>query len=76
MSSKTEDFPTPISPTTRIVYAAFVLFFDILMTPFLRDATSLEKSIRTIVVANAVVTYLIDWELSSSKAFSDEPVGL
>ena len=42
MSSKTEDFPTPVSPTRRMVYDAFVLFFDILITPFLRDSTSLE----------------------------------
>jgi len=46
MSSKTEDFPTPVSPTRRIVYGAFVLFLDMLITPFLRDSMSLEKAIR------------------------------
>jgi len=44
MSSKTEDFPTPVSPTRRMVYDAFFLFFDILITPFLRDSMSLERS--------------------------------
>jgi len=43
MSSKTEDFPTPVSPTRRIVYGAFASFFDILITPFSRDSTSLER---------------------------------
>jgi len=43
MSSKTEDFPTPVSPIRRMVYDAFVLFFDILITPFLRDSTLLER---------------------------------
>ena len=49
MSSKTEDFPTPVSPTRRIVYGVLVLFLDILIKPFFRDSTSLEKTIRTIV---------------------------
>ena len=43
MSSKTEDFPTPVSPTRRMVYGVFVLFFDVLIIPFLRDSTSLKK---------------------------------
>jgi len=79
MSSKTEDFPTPVSPTRRIVYGAFILFFDILITPFLRDSTSLEKMIRTYCIVNAVVTYFIDWvlsSLSSSKTFSGGLAGL
>jgi len=48
MSSKTEDFPTPDSPTRRIVYGAFALFFDVLTIPSLRDFTSLEKRVSTI----------------------------
>jgi hypothetical protein len=46
MSSKNEDFPTPVSPTSRIVYGVFALFFDVLMIPFLRDSTSLENKVR------------------------------
>ena len=42
MSSKTEDFPTPVSPTRRTVYGGVAVLFDVLMTPFLRDCTSLE----------------------------------
>ena len=42
MNSKTEDFPTPVSPTRRTVYGALALCFDILMVPFLRDSTSVE----------------------------------
>jgi len=46
MNSKSEDFPVPVSPTRRIVYGAPVLFFDVLMIPFLRDSTSLENTVR------------------------------
>ena len=42
MSSKTEDFPTPVSPTRRMVYGAFALCLDVLMVPFLSDSTLLE----------------------------------
>jgi len=45
MSSMIEDFPTPVSPTRRMVYD---LFADVLIIPFLRDSTSLEKMIRRI----------------------------
>jgi len=48
MSSMIEDFPTPVSPTRRMVYD--VLFFDDWMTPFLRDSTSLEKPVRRITL--------------------------
>ena len=44
MSSKTEDLPTPVSPTRRMVYGDFGLSFDVLMVPFLRDSTSLENT--------------------------------
>lgn len=47
MNSKTEDFPTPISPTRRMVYGAFALFFNVLTIPCLRDSTSLEDIVRT-----------------------------
>ena len=42
MSSKTEDFPTPVSPTRRMVNGAFGLCFDILMVPFLRGSMLVE----------------------------------
>ena len=42
-----EDFPTPVSPTRRMVYGVISLFFDVLMIPFLRDSTSLENMVRT-----------------------------
>ncbi len=47
INSKTEDFPTPVSPTRRMVYVAFALFFDVLTMPFLRDSTSLKDTVRT-----------------------------
>ena len=43
INSKTEDFPTPVSPIRRMVYGISGLFFDVLMIPFLRDSTSLQK---------------------------------
>jgi hypothetical protein len=46
MNSKTEDFPTPVSPTRRMVYGVFALFLDVLMVPFLRDSTSLEDNVK------------------------------
>jgi len=49
-NSKTEDFPTPVSPTRRIVYGAFALFFDVLTIPLLRDSTSLDNRVRTIAL--------------------------
>ena len=59
ISSKTEDFPTPVSPTRRLVYGAFTLFFDTLTIPFLRHAVSLE---------NDVVAYLrVELFFSSSS---------
>ena len=47
MSSKSEDFPTPVSPTRRMVYGTFAPSFDDLMIPLLRDSGSLAKRIRT-----------------------------
>ena len=47
INSKTEDFPTPVSPTRRMVYGAFALFLDVLIIPFLRDSTSLEGTVST-----------------------------
>ena len=59
MSSKDEDFPTPVSPTRRMVYGAFALFFDVLMT-LLRDSTLLANTVETIARAeDCNVTYLI-----------------
>ena len=45
MNSNNEDFPVPVSPTRRMVYDAW-LFSDVLMTPFLRDSTSLKNTVR------------------------------
>ena len=42
MSSRNEDFPTPVSPTRRMVHGAFALSIDVLMVPFLRDSMSVE----------------------------------
>ena len=42
MSSRAEDFPTPVSPTRRMVQGAFALIFDDLMIPCLRLSTLLE----------------------------------
>jgi len=47
MNSKTDDFPTPVSPTRRMVYGLFAPFFDVLMIPFLRDPTSVENTVIT-----------------------------
>jgi hypothetical protein len=74
MNAKTEDFPTPVSPTIRMVYGAFALFFDILMTPLLRDSTSLANTVRTIALKT--VTYLMvraKPSSSASKVFSNAP---
>ena len=46
MNSKTEDFPTPVSPTIRMVYGAPTWFFETLMIPFLSDSTSLRNPSR------------------------------
>src|SRR5882757_4036663 len=69
INSKTEDFPTPVSPTRRIVYGAFALFFDVLMIPFLRDSTSLENKINDQYTENVVETYLMVGVLYSSSEF-------
>ncbi len=67
MSSKTEDFPTPVSPTSRMVYGLFALFLDILMIPFLRDSTSLENTVISDASEISLWTYLIIWMSSSSE---------
>jgi len=48
MSSKSEDFPTPVSPTRMIVYDAFAGSVCVLMIPRLRDSTLLENKVRDI----------------------------
>jgi len=48
MNSKSDDFPTPVSPTRRIVYGAFAGPACVLMFPFLRDSTLLENKVRAI----------------------------
>jgi len=70
MSSKAEDFPTPISPRRRMVYGVF-MSLAVLMIPLLRDTTSLRGTVSTEVLReNVVVTYLIVGmsSLSSSRA--------
>ena len=47
MNSKSEDFPAPVSPTRRMVYGLYALFFDVLTIPFLRDSKSLEDTVLT-----------------------------
>ena len=42
MSSKSDGFPTLVSPTIRMVYGAFVLFFRVLVIPCMRDSMLLE----------------------------------
>ena len=42
MSSRAEDFPTPVSPTRRMVNGGFALSFEVLMIPCLRLSTLLE----------------------------------
>jgi len=69
MSPKTEDFPTPASPTRRIVYGPFILFFD-LVTPFLRDSTSLGNQIRT-VVPKITLRLLDTWVVVNGNLSSD-----
>ena len=64
MSSKIEDFPTPVSPTRRIVIS---FFFDVLMIPSLRDSTSLESMVRTNASRIFSQIYLRIWGLSSSS---------
>ena len=54
MSSNTEDFPTPVSPTRRMVYDAFALLFDVLTIPCLRDSTSLSNMMSSTVLRIAL----------------------
>ena len=74
MNSKSEVFPTPASPTRRMVCGSL---FDVLMIPFLRDSTSLEKDGQMDHVADVIGTYSRVSSLSSSKALSrgrEEPL--
>ena len=70
INSKAEDFPTPVSPTSRIVYGVFALFFDVLMIPSLRDSRSLEQKVRIHVLKSIVETYLMVGMLSLSLELS------
>ena len=65
MNSKIEDLPTPASPIRRMVCGSL---FEVLMIPFLRDSTSLEKDDQVDHVADVIGTYLRLSSLSSSKA--------
>ena len=46
MNFKSEVFPTPVSPTRRMVYGAFALFFAVLTIPYLRKFTRLRNTVR------------------------------
>ena len=46
MNFKSEDFPTPASPTRRMVYGAFALFFVVLTIPCLRKFTALRNMVQ------------------------------
>jgi len=58
INSKTEDFPTPVSPTRRMVYGLSVLLLDVLMIPFLRDSTSLENTVKNDLSGMSLLTLL------------------
>ena len=68
MNSKTEDFPTPVSPTRRILYGVCASFFDVLMIALLIDSKSLANTIRIIALKMEVAPYLIVMVLSSSSS--------
>src|SRR5258706_7923960 len=72
MNSKNEDFPTPVSPTRRMVYCLFALVFDVLMIPFLRDSTLLENAFSTSGTKGDIVSYLT---LPSSSPFNGPSQG-
>ena len=46
MNFKNEVFPTPVSPTRRMVYGAFALFLGVLTIPCSRQFTPLRDTIR------------------------------
>ena len=46
MNFKSEVFPTPVSPTRRMVYGAFALFFIVLTIPRSRKSMLLEHKVR------------------------------
>ena len=50
MNSKTEDFPTPVSPTRRRVYGACASFFDVSIISLSIDSTSLANTVRIIAI--------------------------
>jgi len=52
MSCKSEDFPTPASPTTRMVCGGVAVSFDVLTIPFLRDCASLGNGVRVAASAS------------------------
>ena len=72
MNSMNEVFPTPVPPTRRMVYDAR-LFFDVLMTPFLRDSTSLKNTVTTDALKDIVGTYLIVGVSSLSSELEMSP---
>ena len=61
MSSKTEDFPNPASPTRKMVYGAFALCFDVSMVPFLRDSTSVERDSLLEKISELEVIHRLDF---------------
>ena len=72
MYSKTEDLPTPVSPTRRIVHGAFSLII-----PIFRDSMSLyTRSEQNCCVTDVVETHFIIEMLPPSSALSSSASGL
>ena len=46
--TRLRSFQPQSSPTRKIVYGAFALFFDVMITPLLRDSMLLDKTVGTI----------------------------
>ena len=61
MNATTEDLPTRIPPTRRMVYGAFTLSFDVLMFPCLRNSISLGNT-------SAVIGYECCGNLPDSRS--------
>jgi hypothetical protein len=74
MSSKTEDFPTPVSPA--MVYGTFGLVRRTLDDPLLKILYIASQYGQSYWIEDDVVTYLMVGVLLSSKAASRAPAEL
>ena len=74
MYFRSEDFPTPVPPTRRMVYD---LFFGVLTIPYLRNFASLVSTVRT--DTSKVLLKLLDSQavtgVGSKVAWADNIVG-